>query len=186
MLLNALRRRGDRRRAALAAYATIVERARSPHFYLERQVPDTLDGRFELISLHLFLVLHRLRGEPSAQAFGQVLFDTMFADMDRGLREMGTSDLGVGKQVKLMAKGFYGRVAAYQDGLAGGALLADGLRRNLFGTVTDPSEDAVEWFCNYLQRQSTALAQVDATVILAGNVPFAPLATDAEASLERA
>ena len=120
MPLASIFRRHSYRHQAYAAYASIVEQARAPDFFLRLDVPDTLDGRFEMIALHMFLVLNRLKAEHEATAeFSQALFDAMFADLDRGLREMGATDMGVGKRVKEMAKGFYGRIAAYEKGLEG-------------------------------------------------------------------
>ena len=111
----------------------VVEQARQPVFFTEYGVPDTLDGRFELICLHAFLYLHRLKAERrTASRLCQGFFDTMFADFDRSLREMGTGDLSVGKQVKRMAQAFYGRIRAYEEGLAGDeAALPAALARNL-------------------------------------------------------
>src|SRR5229473_3955560 len=125
------------REAAELAYSRIVEHARQPGFFIDGGVPDTVDGRFELICLHAFLYLHRLKREqPQAAPLGQRLFDTMFADFDRSLREMGTGDLSVGREIKRMAEAFYGRVAAYERGLVqGDAMLKAALGRNLFGTA---------------------------------------------------
>src|SRR5665213_4255614 len=110
MPLASLFRRNRYRPQAYAAYTSIVEQARSPDLFLHLEVPDTLDGRYEMIALHVFLVLNRLKAEHEATAdYGQALFDAMFADLDRGLREMGATDMGVGKRVKEMARGFYGR-----------------------------------------------------------------------------
>src|SRR5262245_48094906 len=95
-------------------YAAAIAQARQPVFYAGLRVPDTVDGRFELVALHVFLILQRLKSEPEATPFAQALFDTMFADMDRNLREMGVGDLSVGKKVKAMAQGLYGRIAAYE------------------------------------------------------------------------
>jgi cytochrome b pre-mRNA-processing protein 3 len=171
----ALARRKDRRAAAQAAYARIVERARAPVFYLDWGVPDTLDGRFELLALHAFLVLNRLKRERAAsRRFAQLLFDIMFADLDRGVREMGATDLGVGRQVKTMARGFYGRVAAYDRGLRDEAELQAALRRNLFGT-TAPTEVQIDRAARYIRRQIAALADVPLATFMAGQVPFASL-----------
>jgi cytochrome b pre-mRNA-processing protein 3 len=176
MAMASLFRRYRRRPAAMAAYRHIVARARAPLFFAGWGVPDTLDGRFEMLSLHAFLVLNRLRAEHEATGgFAQDLFDIMFADMDRGLREMGASDLGVGRHVKAMARGFYGRIAAYERGLDGGeAALADALRRNLFGTA-EPDAERLAAAARYVRRQTEALALVPAATLLAGEVPFAPL-----------
>ena len=170
-----LHRRRERRAAALAAYTRIVERARDPAFYLGWGVPDTLDGRFEILALHVFLVLNRLKaGTGEAAAFGQELFDTMFADLDGALREMGAGDLGVGRRVQAMAKGLYGRIAAYERGLGDEAEMTAALRRNLFGTAV-PSAAQLGAFSAYARRQAAALAAQPAAALIAGTVAFAPL-----------
>jgi cytochrome b pre-mRNA-processing protein 3 len=107
-ILNRLSRRPD---AAQVLYEAIVAAARHPVPYADWGVRDTVDGRFDMIALHAFLVLDRLKG--SAEAFRQELVDELFRDMDRSLREMGVGDISVGKKVRKMAEVFYGRVAAY-------------------------------------------------------------------------
>src|SRR6266568_6907321 len=157
------------REAAELAYGRIVEHARQPGFFIEGGVPDTVDGRFELICLHAFLYLHRLKREqPQAASLGQRLFDTMFADFDRSLREMGTGDLSVGREIKRMAEAFYGRVAAYEEGLAGDdAVLQPALARNLFGTVA-PNPARLEAMAEYVRREAARLSRQDAAELLAG------------------
>jgi cytochrome b pre-mRNA-processing protein 3 len=181
MPLASLFRRSPHRREAHEAYTAIVARAREPVFFIEGGVPDTLDGRFELIALHAFLVLNRLKADHAATAdFAQELFDTMFADLDRGLREMGASDIGVGRHVKEMAKAFYGRIVAYEQGLAGSdEALCDALRRNLYGTVTPPPATLLA-MARYLRRQAQSLAGETATDILSGKVNFGPLSVENE------
>jgi cytochrome b pre-mRNA-processing protein 3 len=173
-MLAGLKRRRQRRDAALAAYIAIVNRARDPRLFAAWGVPDTVDGRFELLALHAFLVLNRLKPEADAKDFAQKLYDIMFADLDRGVREMGATDIGVGKQVKAMARGFHGRIAAYDKGLGDEAELAAALRRNLFGTVAAPKPEGVAAAARYLRAQTAALAPVPAEILLAGEVPFAP------------
>lgn len=171
-VLASLFRRQDRR-AVLALYAQIVEHARAPVFYAEWGVPDTLDGRFELLALHVFLVLNRLKLEHGRTAgFAQALFDTMFADLDRGLRELGVTDLGVGRRVKEMASAFYGRIAAYDRGLADAAELDASLRRNLYGTAA-PGPKQLALMAGYVRRQQAALAACPVAALLAGEVAFA-------------
>jgi len=171
-----LRRARGRRLAAHAAYGRIVERARAPDFYLRAGVPDTVDGRFELLTLHAFLVLNRLKREHGASAaFAQELFDTMFADLDQTLREMGAGDLGVGPRVKAMARGFYGRIAAYERGLDNEVELEAALRRNLYGTVSGIDEAAVAGMARYVRRQAAALAALPLATLLEGDVAFAAL-----------
>jgi cytochrome b pre-mRNA-processing protein 3 len=129
MILSRFLRRNETAERRL--YGAIVAAARRPVPYARWGVPDTVSGRFDMIALHLFLVLDRLKGE--APEFRQKLVDEFFADMDRSLREMGVGDLSVGKKVRKMAESFYGRVAAYEKALAeGGAVLNAALVRNVF------------------------------------------------------
>lgn len=159
--------------AAEGLYAALVEQARRPEFYAAMGVPDTVDGRFEMIALHVFLALHRLKQEPGQDAFAQALFDAMFADMDRNLREMGVSDLSVGRHVKTMAKGFYGRVAAFEAGLAdaSGTALTEALRRNVYGTVAAPPDLAP--LAAYVRASAAALAMQEPSDLTAGRARFA-------------
>lgn len=181
MPLASLFRRNTHRAAAHALYGAIVARARDPAFFLACSVPDTLDGRFELIALHAFLVLNRLKADHAATAdLAQELFDTMFADLDRSLREMGAGDLGVGRRVKTMAKGFYGRIVAYEEGLgAEDDTLKAALRRNLYGTVDAPAE-AVAAMDRYMRSTAAALAIQPAQEFLSGKVKFLPETSDYE------
>lgn len=176
MPLASLFRRNGHRPAVHAAYGAIVARARAPVFFAEWGVPDTLDGRYEVLSLHAFLVLNRLKADRDRTAhFAQALFDTMFADLDRGLREMGATDIGVGRHVKVMARGFYGRIVAYEQGLAGDdQMLRAALQRNLYGTAA-PGDAQLAAAAGYLRRQVAALAAVPMARLLAGEVPFAPM-----------
>jgi cytochrome b pre-mRNA-processing protein 3 len=159
--------------AAMLAYARVVEHARNPGFFLDCGVPDTVDGRFELICLHAFLYLHRLkRDQPRAAPLGQRFFDAMFADFDRSLREMGTGDLSVGREVKRMAQAFYGRVAAYERGLAGDdSVLQPALARNLFGTAP-PNPRRLEAVADYVRREAAQLNRQTADELLAGRLLF--------------
>ncbi|MHA1151490.1 MAG: ubiquinol-cytochrome C chaperone family protein [Alphaproteobacteria bacterium] len=160
MVLSDFFRRKPRDARARALYERVVAQARQPGFYRDCGVPDTVDGRFESIALHAFLVLHRLKADPGdTEELGQALFDVMFQDMDQSLRELGAGDLGVGPRVKRMAQGLYGRIAAYEAGLSGPAAeLEAALRRNLFGTVT-PEPDQVRTMAAYLRGAVDALAR---------------------------
>ena len=159
--------------AAALAYARVVEQAREPVFFTEWGVPDTIDGRFELICLHAFLYLQRLKRErPRAAPLAQRFFDTMFADFDRSLRELGTGDLSVGREVKRMAAAFYGRIAAYEAGLAADdAALAPALARNLYGTAP-PTATALAAMAAYVRRAAVRLDRHAGTELLAGQVAF--------------
>jgi cytochrome b pre-mRNA-processing protein 3 len=171
--------------AAELAYRHVVSQAREPRFFTDLSVPDTLDGRFELICLHAFLLLHRLKGEaPPAPELGQRFFDAMFADFDRSLREMGTGDLSVGRQVKRMAQAFYGRIDAYERGLLeGNGVLEAALARNLFGTVT-ADLSALAAVARYLYEEARRLRQRSIAELLTGKVNFGepPVLPAAEAA----
>jgi cytochrome b pre-mRNA-processing protein 3 len=170
----AFSRRKSNREEAELAYLRVVEQARQPAFFAELGVPDTLDGRFELICLHAFLYLHRLKAErPKAAHLSQSFFDTMFADFDRSLREMGTGDLSVGKHVKRMARGFYGRIRAYQQGLEGDdPALGAALARNLFGSIRE-SPPGVAAMAEYVREAAEKLRRQPAAELLAGRISFA-------------
>lgn len=171
--MRSLFRRNPLKVAAERAYGTVVAQARRAEFFRLCGVPDTLDGRFELICLHAFLYLQRLKQEsPPADALGQAFFDTMFADFDRSLRELGTGDLSVGREVKKMAQAFYGRIQAYEQGLHDGETsLAAALIRNLFGTV-QASAAAVATMAAYLRRETARLSGERRDELLAGGVSF--------------
>ena len=166
-------RRSQLRECAYRLYGRIVEQARRPAFYAECGVPDTIDGRFDMIVLHAVLVLRRLRREgEEGRALGQETFDAMMDDMDRSLREMGVGDLGVGRRVKAMARAFYGRAEAYEAALAaGGGALDDAVRRNLFGTVAPPP-DAISSIAAYVRLEAAALDSQAGGDLLAGEVRF--------------
>jgi cytochrome b pre-mRNA-processing protein 3 len=154
-------------------YNTLVGQSRLPAFYVEGAVPDTLDGRFDMIVLHAFLVMRRLRagGEPG-EGLSQALFDEMFADMDRSLREMGVGDMGIGRRVRAMGEAFMGRVRAYDEALdPGGPSLEDALKRNLYRS-SDPGEDVLGRMSAYVRTQDALLAAQPIDALMAGEVRF--------------
>jgi len=170
--------RRRRERAASDLYLKVVEQARQPEFYASFGVPDTLEARFDMIVLHAWLVLRRLGTVKSeqAKALSQATFDLMFADMDRNLREMGVTDLRVGKRVQRMAEAFYGRAAAYDKGLGeGGAVgLGDALTRNLYqGEAVAAGH--VDAMAAYIKRQVAHLDGLGDQSLVDGNVSFQPL-----------
>ncbi|MGE5506431.1 MAG: ubiquinol-cytochrome C chaperone family protein [Actinomycetota bacterium] len=174
MLFDRLRSRRRREAAAHSLYLAAVDAARRPAFYAGRGVPDTLDGRFDLLVVHAWLTIRRLNGlGEQGRDLSQALFDLMFADMDQNLREMGVSDLSVGKKVKQMAKAFYGRVAAYDQGLAeGDAALQAALARNLFGTAA-PAADQLAAVTDWLRREAAHVDAQPAAELLEGRITFA-------------
>ena len=163
------------RNAARMLYDHAVAQARQPAFYAGCGVPDTVDGRFDMISLHVYLLLHRFRSNVEvAGETAQSLFDTMFEDMDHGLREMGAGDLGVGRRVKAMARAFYGRIKAYDAALEeGDDALGLALRRNLYRDC-EPDAAEVTALAGYVRRETAAIAGRPLAELLAGRVEFSP------------
>lgn len=150
-------------------YEAIVAAARHPVPYAAWGVADTVDGRFDMISLHAYLTLDRLKGE--ADTVRQELVDEFFADMDRSLREMGVGDLSVGKKVRKMAEAFYGRVTAYEQGLRDGeAALADALSRNVF--PDGAPQGGVAKLAAYVGDVRRHLAAIATADILSGSLTF--------------
>jgi len=161
--------------AADGLYRAIIAQARQPRFYQSLEVPDTVDGRFDMVALHTFLVLRRLKREGrDAAELAQALYDLMFADMDQNLREMGIGDMGIGKRIKAMAQMFSGRIAAYDAGLDGdaGGGLEEALRRNLY-RKTEAGEGAVAAFATYMRRQDQHLTGQAFAELGDGSVDFA-------------
>ena len=120
-------------------YSCAMLNTREEGFFKEAGVPDTFDGRFDLLLVHIFIIFHILMAGRShkSKAVLQALFDRMFDDMDQTLREMGAGDIGVSRQVKRMMDAFNGRIHAYQEAVSSGNLgdsLQQVLMRNLYGT----------------------------------------------------
>ncbi|MGE3623194.1 MAG: ubiquinol-cytochrome C chaperone family protein [Bdellovibrionales bacterium] len=156
--------------AADPLYRACVAQARLPVFYTDFGVPDTVDGRFDMLVLHVFLVLRQLKGEARAS---QQLFDLMFADMDKNLREMGVGDMSVGKKIRPMISAFYGRAKAYEGALRdGGDTLRDTLARNIYGR-TPPAPEALQAMTDYVRRAASRLDGQPSAQLLQGQVDFA-------------
>jgi cytochrome b pre-mRNA-processing protein 3 len=135
-------------------YSSIVAQSRNEEFYLKYGVKDTINGRFDLITLHMFIILRRLKKiEKKGETLSQDLFDVMFEDMDKNMREMGVGDLRVGKNVKSLAIAFYGRLKAYDKGLEGLKVsdLDEALKRNLFLDM-EPTDNQVLTLSKYLRK----------------------------------
>jgi cytochrome b pre-mRNA-processing protein 3 len=140
---------------ARALYRQIAERARRPILFTLYGVPDTLDGRFEMLCLHAYAVFHGLKGKGAdAEALSQAVYDAMFTDLDGSLRELGAADLGVGKRIKAMTEALNGRIQAFDRD----AELEQAIRRNVYRT-TAPSDEQVRWMASYLRDIRAALTR---------------------------
>lgn len=168
--LHARRRKHD---VATNIYNSLVAHARDPAFYLSYGVPDTMLGRFEMICLHSYLLFRRLgKTDNAGRELSQAVHDLMFADFDRTLREQGIGDMGIGKRVKKLARNLYGRIAAYESGLAGEkAELFAALQRNLYASVT-PSDAEIEAMIAYIKDAIDALDAQPTPGIMLGRVDF--------------
>ena len=166
--------RSSQVRTIHAVYGAIVAQARSRTFYADFGVPDTVEGRFDLIVLHLVLVLRRLGqtlGQTSGQDFGQNLFDEFCRDLDGNLREMGTGDLAVPKRMRAFAEAFYGRQSAYLAALAApdpGAF-ENALARNIFPVGDTAGCVALAAYARAVVAQLDALSDA---ALFSGDVVF--------------
>ncbi len=159
-------------------YALIVEHARQQELYRDFGVPDTFEGRFEMIALHAFLVFFRLKGqEGDAEDMAQALMDMVIADLDENLRQAGVGDLSVGQYVKTLARRLLGRIAAYDAAISKSGddddLLCAALRRNIYdsGSV---DQDRVARLAVYVGHQIDHLATQSLGDILNGRCSFNP------------
>lgn len=184
--------------AVEATYIALVAAARNPFFYESLGVPDTIDGRFEMLVLHLFLLEWCLleggiapyaslassasglpTGLRAAEAsqrpsraalenFCQFLSEAFFSDMDRSLRELGVADTGVSHRIKKMGKAFHGRLQAYAAALDDPTMLRAALARNAYGTVAEGDVAMLDKMATYVTRMVAHLKATDAATILAG------------------
>lgn len=130
-MLNMLRRSSERRKAAESLSLAIAARARAPEFFREFAVPDSFNGRFDMVVLHGWLVLERLAGE-GAREISQGLVNNLFYTFEDALRDQGAGDMGMTRRIKKIADAFYGRLDAYKKAGNRDALAA-ALLRNVYG-----------------------------------------------------
>ena len=173
MILPQFRRASRSGNTISALYGAIVAQARSPAFYRDYSVADTVDGRFELILVHLALVLRRLAREETLRPLGQEIFDLFCTDMDRNLREIGISDLKVPKEMERIGTAFYGRKAAYDAALAASVDigLLEALGRNVYASPSKPPEAAAR-LAVYMRQAEQVLEQQEARALLRGELRF--------------
>ena len=173
--LIGLRKGNGHERAGFELYGAAVAAARDPLLYARLGAPDTLDGRFDLIAIYAFLVIHRLKALPEpGPALAQAVFDAMFSDMDISLREIGVSDLRIGKRVRAMWEAFHGRAKAYGEALDAGdhAALEAALARNVWRGA--PPDGAPALLARLVLAQAARLAGQDLAALAAGEVRFLP------------
>lgn len=158
-----------------ALYNAVVEVARRPDWYLSGEVPDTMDGRFDMVALILSLVLLRLENEPgpengaAAKQLCADLADRFIVDMDGSLRQEGIGDQVVGKHIGRMMAALGGRLGAYRDARGDDKAMAEALRRNLWrgAPVTD---DAVAWVVQEARQLASQLANRPYAALVQGQI----------------
>jgi cytochrome b pre-mRNA-processing protein 3 len=172
-------RRGRHERSGFRLYGAAVAAAREPSLYRSFGVADTLDGRFDLVCLHAFLLVRRLqREEAPGPTLAQAVFDAMFSDMDISLREMGVGDLSVGRRVRAMWEAFNGRAHAYESALAestlaegGATALEAALVRNVWRGSAPPDGCAAA-LARLVIAQAACLDGQDFAALAAGEARF--------------
>ncbi|MEH3040997.1 MAG: ubiquinol-cytochrome C chaperone family protein [Sphingomonas paucimobilis] len=169
MPLSRLFRREPLPRIAATLYQAVVARGRMPHWYLAGAVPDTLDGRFDMIAAMLSMVMLRLEGEGAGAVPSASLAECFVDDMDGQLRQIGFGDMVVGKHIGRMMAALGGRLGAYRDGLADGGLDA-ALVRNLY-RGQEPAPAALAHVATELRNFRAALDGVAIDDLLAGTLP---------------
>jgi len=167
-MLNLLRKSAARKQFAARLEAQLVARARDPYFFRTLNVPDTVDGRFDLVALHGWLVLERLKA-GWLDAAAQTLTDSLFVGFDEALREQGAGDMSMGKRMKAIANAFFGRLAVY-SGAKDKASLAEALARNVWRGV--PVDDRVRLLADYVASARIALSRAN---VADGALDFGPL-----------
>jgi cytochrome b pre-mRNA-processing protein 3 len=165
-------RRQPQQEAILPLYNNIVVQVREPLFYRDLGVPDTVNGRFDLLVLHLWMILRRLKLLEGGARLCQALFDCFCDDMDGNLREMGVGDLTVPKRMQAFGEAFYGRTAAYDLALSEGAdALAQALCRNI---LNGEQIENARRLARYTEAAMAALAALDDAALRSASFNFPP------------
>lgn len=163
--------RRQSRAQAFALLTRLAQASRRADFFGPGRFPDTLEGRFELLTLHAVLALRRLRQEPQLAPLAQLFTDILFRHFDAGLREAGVGDLSVPKRMQKLAGAFYGRLGAYDLALAEGrAALEAALARN---ALAGDSEFAPR-LAGYVEQAASRLAAQPAAALFEAEVWPAP------------
>jgi cytochrome b pre-mRNA-processing protein 3 len=170
-----LGRKGRHERTGFELYGAAVAAGRDPVLYEQIGVPDTLDGRFDAISLHVFLLIRRLNQEPEpGPTLAQAVFDAMFSDMDVNLREMGVGDMGVGRRNRAMWEALHGRAAAYTAAWDNDEALEAALARNIWRGGLSPGPGATAALRRLARIQEATLATQDLATFRTGVVRYRP------------
>lgn len=172
-MFGLLRKKNPYQSDAYAVYERMMQHSRSPVFYQDMGVPDSFDGRYDLLVVHAYLLFEVLNEKDSdnAAAFNQALFDQIFKHMKVTLREIGVGDVGIPKHMQKMMKAFNGRMHSYSEALQSGDL--DGvLIRNVYGTIDEPDLQDVEKMADYIRSSLERLRKKEFDEIITGEELF--------------
>lgn len=174
-MLKVPRRTSPKIRIVPALHAAMVAAARQPVFFREYGVADTIDGRFDMVALHGWLVLGRLRSEGQGE-IAQALSDAIFVAFDEALRDLGNGDMGMGPRMKKLGNAFNGRLIAYETAADDEAALRDAIHRNVYRSAkgSEPQAGAMARYA------FAARARLNSCDLLAGFLDFGPVPTTLE------
>lgn len=178
-MFSLFKKRKPHEAEARALYGAVMEVSRDAAFYERLGVPDSMDGRFDLLLVHMFLIIDRLLGgRAESDVLAQALFDVAFADVDQALREDGVGDMKISKHMKRMMLAFNGRMHVYDAAMNApdDAALKAALRRNLYGTSETVQEEHLGVIAQYMRAGREALAAQDEAQIRGGKPVFPAIA----------
>ena len=181
---NWFKQRKARKEAAIRLYDMAVAQSRAPEFYARMGVADTIDGRFDLLTLHIYLIMDRLYAlGPEGRTLAQTLFDRMFHMVDLSLREMGFGDLGIPKHMKKMMKAFNGRAHSYHAALAAGNddAMQLAVTRNVYRVEGESIPAGVFDLTGYALEAHKTFAACDFDAFMNGHIRFPAIARTKEA-----
>lgn len=169
MVFGLFRRKASSR--ALPLYDVLMRASRQPMFYAELGVADSIEGRLEMLMLHVGLAVHRLSREPAGRETARSLSELFIDDMERSMREIGYDDSGLKRRLKKVVGAFYGRTEATATALAAGepAVLADTLIRNVYSGAADPRQAAC--LADHVRVFAQRLADTPIDKLIAGDLP---------------
>ena len=173
-MFGLFRKQDPVKEVALSLYAKAMEQSRLPWFYEERGVPDSYDGRFDCLLLHLYMIIQKLNETEEGQALAQEIFDTAVGDFDQSLREIGVGDTGMKRRMKNMMLAFNGRMHAYEAAKESGSKedWISALERNLYGTVETAQRKEIKLVASYVAEALKSVDQQALDYIMNGVVEF--------------
>ena len=183
MFFNVFNRKTKEKQLAEQLYKDIVKQARNKAFYTSYGVPDTMEGRYEMIVIHIFLFLQNLENSEKNNAqIGKAISEEFFSELDGSLREMGVGDITVPKKMRKLADSFYGRLYAYKEGIEKNEknTLSQAIQRNVFGHDDENKELGTtslnsDKLSNYMIETNKLLSNNIKEALSLGTIKFQPL-----------